>query len=401
MKLTTLSVVLSSPAVACAAPYGGDNSSDYLQRKATRQMDFWQLQYNGYMDGVLHSRQSGCTPDNLLYRKEWGALTKEERLGYIGAVKKLMELPSRSPPDQVPGARSRYDDFIATHMQYATAIHHSVGCPQNSSRWFFKLITWCLQGLFLTWHRYFTYLYELALRDEAGYKGAHPYWDWTQTWQDWRKSTVFDGSPYSMGSNGKAIPHGPVNDTALGSTRLLYPGTGGGCIESGPFANLTIHLGPVALLPAGKNNGFNYNPRCLIRDISPEWSKNAKPTDVVNVISAYSDFQSFDIGLEGLNGLHAAGHFGVGGMMADQYASPCDPAFFLHHGMIDRVWTLWQSQDAHNRTYQTGRTVTAHNNPPSANATLDTIMDFGILAPKQRLGDLVSTVDGPFCYQYL
>jgi hypothetical protein len=71
MKLTTLFVVLSSLAVACAAPYGSDNNSDYLQRKATRQMGFWQLEYNGYMDGVLHSRPSGCTPDNLLYRKEW------------------------------------------------------------------------------------------------------------------------------------------------------------------------------------------------------------------------------------------------------------------------------------------------------------------------------------------
>ncbi|KAK9442113.1 uncharacterized protein VB005_03168 [Metarhizium brunneum] len=378
---TTLSVVLCSLGAAWAAPYGSYDSPDYLQRRATRQIAFWQGEYNDYADGVLRHRQSGCTPDKILYRKEWGALSREERLGYIGAVKKLMELPSRSAPDQVPGARSLYDDFTATHMQFATAIHHS--------------------GLFLSWHRYFTHLYEVALRDEGGYKGAQPYWDWTQTWQDWRKSTVLDGSPYSMGSNGKAIPHGPVNDTALGSTRLISPGTGGGCIESGPFANLTIHLGPVALLPAGKNNGLDYNPRCLVRDISPEWSKNAKPTDVVDLIGASTNIESFDVKLEGLDGVHAAGHFGVGGIMIDQYASPSDPAFFLHHAMIDRVWTLWQSQDFQNRTQQTARTVTAKNTPPSANATLDTMMDFGILAPKQRLGDLVSAIDGPFCYQYL
>lgn len=164
-----------------------------------------------------------------------------------------------------------------------------------------------------------------------------------------------------MGSNGKAIPHGPVNDTALGSTRLINPGTGGGCIESGPFANLTIHLGPVALLPAGKNKGLDYNPRCLVRDISPEWSKNAKPTDVVDLIGASTNIEAFDVKLEGLDGVHAAGHFGVGGIMIDQYASPSDPAFFLHHAMIDRVWTLWQSQDFQNRTQQTARTVTAKN----------------------------------------
>lgn len=39
--------------------------------------------------------------------------------------------------------------------------------------------------------------------------------------------------------------------------------------------------------------------------------------------------------------------------------------------------------------------------PPSANATLDTIMPFGVLSTSQKLGDLVSTIDGPFCYQYI
>jgi tyrosinase len=290
------------------------------------------------------------------------------------------------------------------HIVYSPIIHHS--------------------GLFLTWHRFYTWLYEKALRDECGYKGGQPYWDWTLNWDDLTKSPVFDGSAYSMGSNGKSIPHGPVNDTALGSTRLLNPGTGGGCVESGPFANLTINLGPFALLPEGPNHGLGYNPRCLHRDFSAEWNNNTKPTDIVDVIRGFTDVVSFDKQFEALKGPHAGGHFGVGGMMADQYASPSDPVFWLHHGMIDRVWTMWQSRDPKARTTQTGRTVTAQNSkaphlpaqcpcfrktyanaspatvPPSANATLDTMMPFGMLSTSQRLGDLVSTIDGPFCYQY-
>lgn len=71
MKLTTLSAVVCSLAVACAAPYRSYNGSDDLQRRATRQIGSWQLEYNEYTDGVLHNRQSGCTPDKLRYRKEW------------------------------------------------------------------------------------------------------------------------------------------------------------------------------------------------------------------------------------------------------------------------------------------------------------------------------------------
>ena len=264
-----------------------------------------------------------------------------DRKDYIDAVKCLMRLPPLSSLKDVPGARSRYDDFTAMHIVYSPIIHHS--------------------GLFLTWHRYYTWLYEKALREECGYEGGQPYWDWTLNWDDLTKSPVFDGSSYSMGSNGKSIPHGPVNDTALGSTRLLNPGTGGGCIEAGPFVNLTINLGPYALLPAGPNNGLGYNPRCLHRDFSAEWSNNTKPTDVVNVVNGSRDIVSFDKDLEALKGPHAGGHFGVGGMMADQHASPSDPVFWLHHGMIDRVWTLWQSHDSEARMNQTGRTVTAQN----------------------------------------
>ena len=39
--------------------------------------------------------------------------------------------------------------------------------------------------------------------------------------------------------------------------------------------------------------------------------------------------------------------------------------------------------------------------PPSPNVTLQTDVDFGILAAKQKVGSLVSTVDGPFCYMYV
>jgi len=35
-------------------------------------------------------------------------------------------------------------------------------------------------GHFLPWHRSFTHRFERALREECGFKGGQPYWDWTK-----------------------------------------------------------------------------------------------------------------------------------------------------------------------------------------------------------------------------
>jgi tyrosinase len=38
--------------------------------------------------------------------------------------------------------------------------------------------------------------------------------------------------------------------------------------------------------------------------------------------------------------------------------------------------------------------------PPSANGTLDTRMDLGFNGKEYTMRELVSTIDGPFCYIY-
>ena len=218
------------------------------------------------------------------------------------------------------------------------------------------------KGLFLHFHRYFTWLYEKALQDECEYKGTQPYWDWTISWEDPRKSTVFDGSPVSMGSNGKPLTsRGPIDIAAFGISASLAPGTGGGCIESGPFANASVNLGPIALEPKGPDNGLGYNPRCLVRDINLNYSNQTKPSDVVRLISSCTDLGCFDTVLEGLDGVHAGGHFTMGGLGYDAFSSPGDPAFYLHHAEVDRTWTLWQHLNPENRTEQVYGTQTAFN----------------------------------------
>ena len=217
---------------------------------------------------------------------------------------------------------------------------------------------------FFHFHRYFIWLYEKALQEECGYKGTQPYWDWTISWQDPRNSTVFDSSQTSLGSNGKLTPHGPTTLTGFGISIKIAPATGGGCVYAGPFKDYTVNLGPVASAPMNGSNGLEFNPRCLSRDLSLAWSNQTKPTDVTSLISSCANLGCFGTTIEALNGVHAAGHFAIGSMAMDAFASASDPAFYLHHAQVDRVWSIWQNFNAQNRTRQVYGTSTAFNGQP-------------------------------------
>lgn len=82
------------------------------------------------------------------------SLSVKERKNYIAAVKCLQSKPAKTPQELVPGAKTRFDDFVATHINQTMAIHYTAN--------------------FLSWHRYFTWLYEEALRNECGYTGTQP-----------------------------------------------------------------------------------------------------------------------------------------------------------------------------------------------------------------------------------
>jgi tyrosinase len=163
-----------------------------------------------------------------------------------------------------------------------------------------------------------------------------------------------------MGSNGAAIPHNATTINAFGLTFSVPAATGGGCI-SGPFSDYTVNLGPVAFAPSGPDGGLGYNPRCLSRDISLVWANNTKPTDVVRLVNGCTDLGCFDTACEAIDGVHGGGHFIMGGLGLDAWSSPGDPAFWLHHAMVDRVWSLWQGVDPKNRVGMVYGTGTAFN----------------------------------------
>lgn len=70
-----------------------------------------------------------CPPINIstqLIIHGRSSLTLSERRKYTDAVLCLMSKPPRLAPDEAPGARSRFDDFVAVHINQTIGIHATV-----------------------------------------------------------------------------------------------------------------------------------------------------------------------------------------------------------------------------------------------------------------------------------
>ncbi|KAK0712744.1 hypothetical protein B0T26DRAFT_780401 [Lasiosphaeria miniovina] len=341
----------------------------------------------------------GCTPANVKIRQEWRTLAPTQRKNYISAAKCIIASGSLFTAGQVPGSFSLFDDFVWVHLNQTLNIH--------------------LTGTFLTWHRYYIHVYEQKLK-ACGYTGNLPYWEWGLDVNSPRDSPIFDGSDTSLGSDGAAVSHPGLQLQLPAATSVLPlpPGTGGGCVYKGPFKDITLHLGPVALpiygslnFTSAANPSLN-NPRCLKRDLNPYVLKRYSSfRNTTDLITGYNTVELFQAIMQGDGryltypslGVHGGGHFTMGGDPgADPFISPNDPAFFLHHGQIDRVFWIWQMLDFANRQGVSG-TNTFLNFPPSANTTVNDLIDIAPLSTdKPQIKSLMNTVGGtPFCYVYI
>ncbi|KAH6717801.1 hypothetical protein BKA61DRAFT_630304 [Leptodontidium sp. MPI-SDFR-AT-0119] len=341
-------------------------------------MDAYQAESSANMKAILANRTSGCMLDNVIVKRNGkchdsitgsllticrNALSLTERIAYTDAVLCLKSKDPLTPPSVSPGTLSRFDDFQATHVNQSSWVHWSV--------------------YFLPWHRYLMHSYQTALRDECGYTGSHPYWDWSLNGGNISAQAMFSGAVGSLGSNGLAVPHGPVTLTIPSSPprfAQVPAGTGGGCITNGPFIPLS------STIPSVSREDFR--PTNLMA--------NSQYANVTSTIAS----ANLDTFMVGMNGLHGNGHTSIGGLQGDLFTSNGDPVFYLHHAQVDRVWSIWQGLDFENRKNQVTGTLTLMNTPPSELGTIDTVMDLGFNGGSKTAGDLASTIDGDMCYIY-
>lgn len=199
--------------------------------------------------------------------------------------------------------------------------------------------------------------------------GAAPYWEWGLDVNNPAASPVFDGSATSLGGNGQYVPHqGLILAEPLSDPPALIPlpaGSGSGCVTTGPFANMVVNIGAAALAQYGTTVSYaspdplgDGNQRCLKRDLNAGVAKRFNSfynsTSLILNNHNIEKFQGIMQGdpryVHGELGVHGGGHYIIGGDPGgDPFISPGDPAFFLHHGQIDRLYWIWQALDFPNR----------------------------------------------------
>jgi len=177
--------------------------------------------------------------------------------------------------------------------------------------------------------------------------------------------------------------------------------------SSPPGYTSTDNHSPVSPLadPAPPKNplssGLGYNPRCLRRDLGPYLTTRYTTTaQIAAEITNSKTIGTFQDIVQGKNGTHGAAHFTIGSDPGgDFFTSPGDPAFFLLHAMVDRVWYIWQGQCLEDRTQVIAGQTNMFGGGVISKLT-DTINITEVAKEVYPMSDLMSTVDGPFCYVY-
>lgn len=219
-----------------------------------------------------------------------------------------------------------------------------------------------------------------------------------------------------MGGNGVLAAH---NCTAAlpNGVNCIPPGSGGGCVKTGPFKNWVVNIAPTAPTSDAAqvpDPGFlSYAPRCLSRDVSQwvssQWLTDAGITDLIANNKEIGPFQDTMQGvidgvpfLDGFFGVHAGGHYTIGGDPGgDFFVSPGDPMFWLHHGQIDRTWWIWQNQDLKTRQNAIGGSIYLFNDPPLPLGTLNDRLEMGACGKSATIGEVMNTQGEFMCYIYL
>ncbi|KAF4613661.1 hypothetical protein D9613_007461 [Agrocybe pediades] len=284
-------------------------------------------------NNVVSEYQGQHPCDNPIQRREWRALSDDEKGEYIDAVKCLQ---SKAPYNTtIKAAKSRFDEFQSFRITIADDVH--------------------FVGQFLPWHRLFVRNYEKALRDE--------YWDWTldsKTPEDYINSPVWDPIT-GFGPNG--VP-GTYTLPPFTNDSRIFPDAFRGCVQDGPFANYTLSLGPGKLV----------TEHCLVRGFNTTAATRYLTPEQVANTTKQETFETFRIELEGGDQtpdrkIHDGGHISVGGDgsnfleirvlgVSSFYPQPflstsdlnlniapyaADPIFYLHHTNLDRIWWIWQN----------------------------------------------------------
>jgi len=230
------------------------------------------------------------------------------RARYIAAVRQMRIMPA-------PGFPNLYDKYIQWHAAAGfNAVAH-------------------LGLAFLAWHRAFLWEFEKDLQSAdiaLGNNGAIglAWWDWTN-----------DTSTNPADARGRIW-----QDTFMGPTGTPPSNE----VMSGPFVRANWPPGPLLPLPTPQFLRRNLGGGILASTADITYIMSLPNFDVPPYTDAAPD-TSFRNVLEGFqrrpggtSNYHNSAHGWIGGNMNNVLTSPYEPAFWLNHGNVDRLWARWQ-----------------------------------------------------------
>jgi len=246
-------------------------------------------------------------------RKNVKNLTADQKRRYVNAFVALKSQDSVIHP----GAQSRYDDFVETHMNAMMAM--PVGWAHGDS-------------VFFPWHRELLYQFEKLLQS-VDPSVTIPYWDWTR-----HQTAGAAGFPFKHDfigvdgddSDSDRVKRDPAAPAVDATHPYIYP--------------FDPQLWTV---PVEDGDGLTFFQRQFgERGDAPNLPRN--DTTVTGVSSSFrqaigsADYLTLRSRSEDIHNLV---HRWVGGNML-RMTSPNDPVFFMHHAAIDRMWSIWQKKVA-------------------------------------------------------
>ncbi|KAF2433558.1 Di-copper centre-containing protein [Tothia fuscella] len=306
----------------------------------------------------------------LIHRRR--SIPVEKRKKYIEATKCLQTKPPIYKTE-FPIVQSRYDDFVAVHVNVSASAGHD---HKN----------------LLIWHRYFITLFEDALINECGWDEGLPYWNWYLD--------IPDG--------GGNFPKSPVwdADTGFGGNGVVTAVSG-----DGPFKDLQLRIGPFGAM------GANNPVRCLTRTISDafvgqsggkaklqKWLQSTTYQGFMNHVQ--KDFAHMDAAsMRGQDpktsaDIHFIGHMSIGGEMGDPLNSVNEPIFWLHHGAIDYYWSIWQEEDRKTRIYDLDASPKGGANQKALAEKVEMGVYGADLSAKQMADSENRDGTGKLCFKY-
>ena len=166
-----------------------------------------------------------------------------------------------------------------------------------------------------------------------------------------------------------------------------------GCVQDGPFANYTNHVGP----------GKRLTDHCIIRQMNTDRPMASLTHAHIQSILNQPTYDEMWNAMDGIPfkediRLHDAGHIALGGEMVSFYTSSNEPAFWIHHAGLDRIWWKWQNADLSKRLYDVAGRV--NNTEPPGALSMDYPLPFADRFPSVTVESTVDTRAEPYCYTY-